>query len=346
MAVGQRLSKVAKELNVGVNTIVDFLHKKGFDIDVNPNTKVSEEMFELLKYEYRLDQNVKKASEELIDRKQKEKKETVSIENAREQHVEPEEVVEKEDFIARPRRVIDIKIVGKIDPPSEVKNIPTKGGDSNLANAPEQKVVNVPPPVKEEVIETPPVEQKPKEKEIEHIAVKVDKPLEGPKVIGKIDIEKPVKKSPEVIRAKPAATPEPKPAPEVIKSTAQPISKENTITSQNIKEETLAPEAVTTDDNGSNFVPTKVKKLAGPTVVGKISLPVEPTRSENSLEDKKARKKKRKRIKKEKERVRIVPSGDKPGTTSTIASKGIQVIKEGDKKAAAAAAKKKAPKVK
>lgn len=35
-----RLIKIAKEFNVGVPIIVDFLKKKGLDIDLNPNNKV------------------------------------------------------------------------------------------------------------------------------------------------------------------------------------------------------------------------------------------------------------------------------------------------------------------
>ena len=36
-----RLSKLAREFNVGITTIVDFLKKKGFEIESNPNTKVA-----------------------------------------------------------------------------------------------------------------------------------------------------------------------------------------------------------------------------------------------------------------------------------------------------------------
>ena len=34
-----RLSKAAREFNVGISTIVEFLNKKGFDLDPNPNTR-------------------------------------------------------------------------------------------------------------------------------------------------------------------------------------------------------------------------------------------------------------------------------------------------------------------
>jgi translation initiation factor IF-2 len=54
-----RLGKAATEFNVGVTTIVDFLHKKGHKIDSNPNTKLSPEMHILLVKEYQPDKAAK-----------------------------------------------------------------------------------------------------------------------------------------------------------------------------------------------------------------------------------------------------------------------------------------------
>jgi translation initiation factor IF-2 len=54
-----RLGKAATEFNVGVSTIVDFLHKKGFKIDSNPNTKLSPDMHTLLLKEYQPDKAAK-----------------------------------------------------------------------------------------------------------------------------------------------------------------------------------------------------------------------------------------------------------------------------------------------
>ncbi len=47
-----RLSKAAKEFNVGMGTIRDFLSKKGFQVDSSPNTKLTDEMYALLVKEY------------------------------------------------------------------------------------------------------------------------------------------------------------------------------------------------------------------------------------------------------------------------------------------------------
>jgi translation initiation factor IF-2 len=47
-----RLSQVARKLNVGRNTILDFLAEKGFEVDKSPNSKISEEQYALLSKEF------------------------------------------------------------------------------------------------------------------------------------------------------------------------------------------------------------------------------------------------------------------------------------------------------
>ena len=54
-----RLSKAAKEFNVGKDTIVEFLAKKGFKVDPSPNTKLTAEMYALLVKEYQGEKEVK-----------------------------------------------------------------------------------------------------------------------------------------------------------------------------------------------------------------------------------------------------------------------------------------------
>ena len=43
-----RLSQVARKLNVGKNTILDFLAEKGFEVDSNPNSKIPQEQYDML----------------------------------------------------------------------------------------------------------------------------------------------------------------------------------------------------------------------------------------------------------------------------------------------------------
>ena len=46
------LIKVATDFNVGLTTIVEHLHKKGYDLDSKPTAKVTDEMYEELLKEF------------------------------------------------------------------------------------------------------------------------------------------------------------------------------------------------------------------------------------------------------------------------------------------------------
>ena len=58
-----RLSKLAREFNVSVSTIVEFLGNKGHEIDTNPNTKVPRDLYGLLVKEYQAEKKEKEASQ-------------------------------------------------------------------------------------------------------------------------------------------------------------------------------------------------------------------------------------------------------------------------------------------
>jgi translation initiation factor IF-2 len=71
-----RLSKAAREFNVGISTIVEFLKKKGHEVDSNPNTKIAPELYDLLVDEYSTDLSVKKDAEKLTLKTFREKSES------------------------------------------------------------------------------------------------------------------------------------------------------------------------------------------------------------------------------------------------------------------------------
>ena len=48
MADNIRIGKVLKEYNIGLGTLVDFLSKKGYTVEANPNAKISAEEFALV----------------------------------------------------------------------------------------------------------------------------------------------------------------------------------------------------------------------------------------------------------------------------------------------------------
>ncbi len=69
-----RLSKVTKECNVGLQTVVDFLKKKGFPgVEPNPNTKISEEQHELLLKHFSPDKGLRTEAEKLSQQRQENK---------------------------------------------------------------------------------------------------------------------------------------------------------------------------------------------------------------------------------------------------------------------------------
>ncbi len=142
-----RLNKVARDLNVGVQTIVEYLQKKGFEVDSNPNTKISDEQHNLLIKEFSTDKNLKKESDTIS---QERHKRPAAPEKPAPQHV----AIEAPEP-AKPRVLRRIDLDGKEEP-------------KNNAPAPEkpaaqQPAATKPEPRKEEKAkpETKPVTEKP-----------------------------------------------------------------------------------------------------------------------------------------------------------------------------------------
>ena len=59
-----RLNRVLKEFNIGLQTVVDLLARKGHEVVADLNTKISEEEYNIVKKEFGSDRNQKKISEE------------------------------------------------------------------------------------------------------------------------------------------------------------------------------------------------------------------------------------------------------------------------------------------
>ncbi|MDA3779796.1 MAG: translation initiation factor IF-2 [Bacteroidales bacterium] len=96
-----RLSKAAKEFNVGISTIVEFLNKTGLEIDSNPNSKLSPEVYDILNKEYSSDISAKKESEELSLSNYHKNKESVSINDPNDDDVEEDDVQNDEEILIR-----------------------------------------------------------------------------------------------------------------------------------------------------------------------------------------------------------------------------------------------------
>jgi len=58
-----KISTLAKELNVALPTVISFLDEKGISIDPNPNTRIDEDVAELLTSKFKPDREQKSRSE-------------------------------------------------------------------------------------------------------------------------------------------------------------------------------------------------------------------------------------------------------------------------------------------
>jgi len=271
----KRLSKVARDFNVGISTIVDFLHKKGFDIDTNPNNKITDDAFHLLEKEYKGDINLKKESEKINLKSHRGANESISLEDVKEpahkqvdeedddeiiikghtskkvepvQHIEPKPVraEHKEELITTTRQEIEApKVVGKID-------LDNLGGTKK----------------KEEPVPVPPVE---KPKPIHH------KPVAETKTVEEASAVVPEVKEHKVLK-------EEKTAPVIIPE---------------IKEEPVVKQ--TEDDRfSSDIVATNIPKVEEVKVVGRIDLDLLNQKTRPAKKSKKQKEEERK----DRERVR------------------------------------------
>ena len=60
-----RINKVLKEFNIGMSTLVEFLHKKGVTVEASPNAKISSDAYSLVEKEFRKEQIVKEESKKV-----------------------------------------------------------------------------------------------------------------------------------------------------------------------------------------------------------------------------------------------------------------------------------------
>ena len=160
--MGVRLNKVLSELNIGLQTAVDFLKKKSelgeIKDDATSNTKISDEQYEALVNEFSTDKAVKTQAEQLFIKKPKEKKV--------EKPAAPEKAVTKSDELLEQRP--QLKTLGKIDldsvgkPKAAPVSEPVAAAEPQEEETPKEEevvVVETPQKASEEVVEEPEQEE-------------------------------------------------------------------------------------------------------------------------------------------------------------------------------------------
>src|SRR6187431_2656818 len=112
-----RINKVLRELNISLERAVDYLKDKGIAIESNPNTKISEQEFNILQSQFAGDKGNKEASKEVGEEKRKEK-EALRIEREKEiedKRKQDEERLRSQEVIKARATVTGPTLVGNID---------------------------------------------------------------------------------------------------------------------------------------------------------------------------------------------------------------------------------------
>ena len=248
-----RLNKVAKDFNVGIQTLAEYLAKKGHQVDASPNTKISEEQYELLATAFQSERKVKEEADKI------------------------------ELMTSGSNRVVEVEVKKEPEPENEEVIIKNYTHAKNQAE-PEPEPEPEPMPESQEEPETPetvetPEFSEPSEEEVEEVEeTSDDQPQQDPNspfnVVGKIDLSalnqrmRPDKKkkkkgekkeaaiSPAAAakpkseaKAKEEPKPEPEPQPAPVEEAPKPEPK---------------PEP--------EFIETQYTKLEGPKVLDKIDL--------------------------------------------------------------------------
>ena len=174
-----RLIQVAKEFKVGLNTVTDFLHKKGVAIDGSPNTQISGDIYAMVEKEFganRTSTSARDSVREKISTKQA----TISIEEPKE---EPKRTIEVKTEVQQPRILGRVELdkkgnVIKPQPKQEPKTVVKAEPKPQPKAEPKPQPVQQPKPTTEV-----------KEQSSNGAFRATETPtLSGPQILGKIDV--------------------------------------------------------------------------------------------------------------------------------------------------------------
>lgn len=300
-----RLSKVAKEFNIGLSTITEFLAKKGIEVESSPNTKLEPSVYGLIREEFADDKK-------LIDKAKRAvrptaERETITLESSKKEKVEPEEDEDDEIDLSALRKNVGTTPQAKSEPKPAAKEEPkTEAAEKPQAEAeetPAKEEVKPEPVAEKTPVETPPKETETTEAPAQEATEEPSETVEEersskPKVVGKVDLDALPARKKSAKQQKEEAKKEAAAAKEKAKEApAKAEPKEETS-----KEEAKAPasEDKSEEKPKEEIIRGEAAKLSGPTVVGKIDLPAERPKKKqpvaSSSDDDSRKKRKRKRI--------------------------------------------------
>ena len=191
-----KISKAVKDLNIGMQTARDFLKKNNIEVDDNVNARISDDAYNLLIQKFKPAMQQKKAAEQIIHDRKEEKAAIAAEKKRREaEEIKPEVVIQKP------------KVVGKIELDTKGNPVAPKPADTPAPEpevkeekpqqpapvaAPEASKAETKPQPQPEKVEPQPEKEEPTTPQQVNITPQptANAPLmQGPKVVGKIDLD-------------------------------------------------------------------------------------------------------------------------------------------------------------
>ena len=250
-----RLLAAAKEFNIGQDTLVDFLAKKGFNKDdLKPTAKLTEQQYLALQTEFQGDKVAKNKADQVeipksigAEARKKKEEEDLSFKKEEKKVIAPKEEPKPAEVVVPTPEPVQEVVVEQLTPAIEATSEPVSP-------------VEVEAPHPQPIVEA---------KAQEETVTKLDAPsIEGPKVLDKIDLSAIDSSTRPKKGAKKTVEPAKPIAPKVgVKKTVEPVQQAPTI--QVVEPVTPVEEAPPVIEN------IEVEKLTGPKILGKISLPVD-----------------------------------------------------------------------
>ena len=278
----RRLGAVARDLNVGKGTIVDFLKDNGY-ADVNPNSKLDQKMYGILVDEFAADRKLKMEAEAKTEVLQQRKDERMAAS-------EDQQEVKEEVISAQASKVDGPKVLGSMNlddltPAARKKKLEEVKAQEAKEAAEKAKAE------KEAAKKAAAPSVKTKEQEDKEVIKAEASKEDGPKVLGSINLDDLTpaarKKKQEEAKAKKA---------QEAKETAEQAQVAKEAADKAAAEASKKAEA---DNEENQVINASVEKLAGAKVLGKMELPVEKPRAKKPVatsNDSADKKRKRKRV--------------------------------------------------
>ncbi len=335
-----RLSKATKDLGVGIDHIIEFLNKNGIQVEKNPNTKISADAFSLLTKEFAPDMHARQEANEITREKQKRENTIIEVKDDSGKSVSESETDDElaDKLLSIKQQATEKQATAKA---KETKEKTTKAKAVKAEEPAPVAEVEKPVAAKEKTKEPEVVKAKASKLEGPKIQGKIDlestdkkkkkttkkeeiaaeepkKTTAKKKAEVEVKEEEPKKKKPtkkkedeEVKQIEEVAAVTTKEEPvAVVETQPEIVTEAAPVTEETDKTATVETEQKTDDTTPPELFRTDREKLTGPTILGKINLPVDPPKKKpvaTSSED--DRKKKRKRKDK---KVDIGKAGNQP----------------------------------